>query len=72
MAYADIQVSQLGSKHQGYDLFKQYAMVEQRAAQIEESSHVVHGEKPDAPHHRSPLERLLGGKLCDTVTNHFV
>eukprot|EP00878_Enallax_costatus_P027889 GHUV01030076.1.p1 GENE.GHUV01030076.1~~GHUV01030076.1.p1 ORF type:complete len:349 (+),score=89.01 GHUV01030076.1:185-1231(+) len=60
LAYADVQVSQLGSKHEGYDLFKQYAVVEQRAAQIEEASHVVHGAKPAAPHHRTPLERLIG------------
>lgn len=56
-------MSELGSKQQGYDLFKQYAAVEERNAQLEEADHVVHGVKPQGPHHRTPLERLMGGEL---------
>lgn len=60
LAYADIQVSQLSSKHEGYAQFKQYAAVEERVAEMEEAGHVVHGMRPEGPHHRTPLQRLLG------------
>ena len=52
LAYADVQISQLGSKHAGYDLFMKYAAVEEQAAQMEEADHVLQGIKPKGPQHR--------------------
>jgi uncharacterized membrane protein len=60
LAYADVQVTRLGSKHEGYDLFGKYAALEESNAAAEEADHVVHGVKPPGPHHRTALERFMG------------
>jgi hypothetical protein len=61
LAYADLAAHPLGSKQAGYDMFKQKAMAEVVRAEQEEAGVVVHGAKPEAPHHRNMLEKLLGG-----------
>lgn len=62
LAYADLAATPLGSKREGYDLFKQYAAAEQAAAEEEEAGHVMRGVKPEGPQHRTPLQRLMGGE----------
>eukprot|EP00775_Hariotina_reticulata_P004166 gene4167-4414_t len=61
IAYADLTATPLGSKQKGYDLFKQFAAVEQVAAEAEEQN-LLSSQKPEdcKVSHRSPLQRLLG------------
>ena len=66
LVYADAK-SLLTSVADGYEEFKRVAFEEAAAASREEMENVVHGEKPEAPQHRGPIGRLLGGEARGEV-----